>query len=237
VAHLIPAPPWRTPRKAAPAQRPALSAELVLSTAMRIVDTEGLDALSMRRVAQELGTGAASLYAYVSSKDELLEQLLDRVAAEVPLPAIDPARWAEQLKQLQYDGRAAFLRHRDLARAAQATIPMLPHSLRLTEVALGLMRAGGVPDRYAAWAVDKLALLVVADVVEAAVHQAKGNATEADNQTYLAQMRDYLGSLPIDQFPNIVAMSSALFEGSGDERFQWGIDLIVDGIAALGRPA
>ena len=83
-------------RPGAPATRKAarqpLSADRVLGTALRIVDKEGLDGLSMRRVAQALGTGAASLYAYFSGKDELLEQLLDRVwgqDAELELRTVD----------------------------------------------------------------------------------------------------------------------------------------------------
>ncbi len=225
VTSTVPPPPWRIPRKAA---RQPLSADLVLATALRIVDKEGLDGLSMRRVAQELGTGAASLYAYFASKEELLEQLLDQVISEVELPEIDADRWVEQLKELHTNSRTALLAHRDLARAAQANIPIGPNSLRVTEHALALLRTGGVPDKYAAWAVDKLAMIVVADVVEGAMYQEQGH--DADD---LNRVRDYFAALPADQFPNIVALSGALFEGAGDQRFRFSLDLMVDGLAAL----
>lgn len=221
----VPAPPWRTPKKAA---RQPLSADLVLATALRIVDKDGLDGLSMRRVAQELGTGAASLYVYFASKEELLEQLLDRVIGAVPIAAVEPGRWAEQLKELHINSRAALRAHRDLARAAQANIPVGPNSLRVTEHALALLRAGGVPDRYAAFAVDKLAMIVVADVVEGAMYQAQEHG--ADD---LKRIRDYFASLPRDQFPNLVSMADTLFEGEGDQRFLFSLDLMVDGLAAL----
>jgi AcrR family transcriptional regulator len=229
VTDTVPAPPWRTARKTAAAPRQPLSAELVLSTALRIVDTEGLDALSMRRVAQELGTGPASLYAYVSSKEDLLEQLVDRVVGEVPLPEVDPDRWVEQLKQLHRDSRRAFRRHGDLLRAAQGTIPLGPNSLRVSDVTLGLLRSGGVPDRYAAWALDQLAQFVVADVVEGAAHQTRGG----DPAVYFTQLRDYFAALPADRFPNLVQMADALVEGDGDARFEFGLNLLVDGLAAL----
>jgi AcrR family transcriptional regulator len=221
----VPAPPWRTPKKAA---RQPLSADLVLATALRIVDKDGLDGLSMRRVAQELGTGAASLYAYFASKEELLEQLLDRVIGAVPIAAVEPGRWVEQLKELHINSRAVLRAHRDLARAAQANIPVGPNSLRVTEHALALLRAGGVPDRYAAFAVDKLAMIVVADVVEGAMYQAQEHG--ADD---LKRIRDYFASLPPDQFPNLVSMADTLFEGEGDQRFLFSLDLMVDGLAAL----
>jgi AcrR family transcriptional regulator len=209
----------------------------VLDAALRIVDREGLDGLSMRRVAQELGTGAASLYAYVSSKEELLELLLDRVLGEVPIPPVDPARWVEQLKQLHFDMRDVLLAHGDLARATQATVPLGPNALRVVEATLGLLRAGGVPDRAAGWALDQLTQLVVADVMEAAAHRSKGRSSEADAVSYYAQVRDYLGALPADRFPNIVAMAEIMIEGGGDERFAFGLGLMVDGLAALAREA
>src|SRR5689334_4092199 len=75
--------------KRVPRQR-ALSRDAIADAALRIVDTEGLDALTMRAVGQALGTGAASLYAHVASKDELLELVIERVIGEVPdLPEPD----------------------------------------------------------------------------------------------------------------------------------------------------
>src|SRR5690606_28095546 len=68
----LPTPPWRKPRRGGRTRRP-LSRDLIVETAQAVVRAEGLDAVSMRRVAQELGTGPASLYAHVSDKDELLE--------------------------------------------------------------------------------------------------------------------------------------------------------------------
>jgi AcrR family transcriptional regulator len=236
VTETIPAPPWRPARKAVAGKQP-LSAERVFSTALRIVDREGLDALSMRRVAQELGTGPASLYAYVTSKEELLEQLLDQVVGEVVLPEVDPARWADQLKELHRGHWTVLRAHRDLARAAYATIPVGPNALRVTECCLALLRAGGVPDVYAAWAVDKLAMLVVSDLVEAEAYRAKRHEPDEDSQPHLDELRDYFASLPVDRFPNLVAMSATMFAGRSDERFLFGLNLFVDGLSTLTKSA
>jgi AcrR family transcriptional regulator len=228
----LPAPPWRTRRKA-PAARQPLSAEAVIETALRLVDRDGLDALSMRRVAQDLGTGAASLYAYFANKDELLEQLLDRVIGEIPLPVAHPPRddWAAVIKRSCWDSRAVFLAHRDLVKVARASIPVGPNSLRYTEAMLAVLRGAGIPDKIAAWGMDQMALVIVADAVESAIHAGHGRQTEADAEPYLAQVREYFGSLPADRFPNLVAMAPAMTEGSGDERFAFAIDLMVDGLA------
>jgi AcrR family transcriptional regulator len=227
----LPAPPWRTRRKA-PAARQPLSAGAVIETALRLVDRDGLDGLSMRRVAQELGTGPASLYAYFANKDELLEQLLDRVIGEVPLPAVPAGGdWAAVVKRSCWDSRTVFLAHRDLVKVARANIPVGPNSLRYIEAMLAVLRGAGIPDRIAAWGMDQMSLVIVADAVEAAIHAGHGRQTEADAAPYLAQVRDYFGSLPADRFPNLVAMAPAMTEGSGDERFAFAIDLMVDGLA------
>ena len=94
-----PEPPWWTPRKA-PTPRRALSREAIVATALDVLRAEGMDAVSMRRVAADLGTGPASLYAHVTGKDELLDLLYDEVVGTIPLPVPDPARWQEQATQL-----------------------------------------------------------------------------------------------------------------------------------------
>jgi AcrR family transcriptional regulator len=209
----------------------------VLSTALRLVDRDGLDALSMRRVAQELGTGAASLYAYFANKDELLEQLLDRVIGEAPLPSADAPDWIEEIKRSCYASRDVFCAHRDLAKVARANIPIGPNSLRYTEALLAVLRGAGIPDRICAWGLDQLSLIIVADAIETAIHADHGRRTEADAAPYLAQVQDYMASLPADEFPNLVAMAPALIEGSGDERFAFAIDLMVDGLARHAKGA
>lgn len=233
----LPAPPWRTRRKTAAARQP-LSTEAVIETALRLVDRDGLEALSMRRVAQELETGAASLYAYFANKDELLEQLLDRVIGEIPLPVAGTPGgpdWVAVVKGSCWDSRAVFLAHRDLVKVARAAIPVGPNSLRYTEAMLAVLRGAGIPDKIAAWGMDQMSLVIVADAVESAVHASHGRQTEADAEPYLTQVREYFGSLPGDRFPNLVAMAATMTEGSGDERFAFAIDLMIDGLARYAR--
>ena len=229
-AAAIPAPPWRTPKKP-PAARQPLSAEAVLATALRLVDRDGLDALSMRRVAQELGTGAASLYAYFANKDELLEQLLDRVIGEIPLPRAGTPDWVAEVKASCFASRNVFCAHRDLVRVARANIPTGLNSLRYTEALLAVLRGAGVPDRIAAWSMDQMSMVIVADALEQSAHADLGRKSEADAAPYLTQVRDYLAGLPRDEFPNLVAMAPTMIEGSGDERFAFAIDLMIDGLA------
>jgi AcrR family transcriptional regulator len=227
----IPPPPWRRPKKTARQRRP-LSQELIVDTAMRILDAEGLDALSMRRVALELRTGPASLYAHVANKDELLELMIDRVVGELELPPPDPGRWQEQVVECALAAHRVWTRHPGIARAALANIPLGPNSLEYSEALLAILRAGKVPDEPAGWFVDRLSLYILADAFEESLHRERGRETEADAQEYIDQVKAYFESLPPDRFPIISSMVGALTSGGGDERLRFGVELMVRGLAS-----
>jgi len=230
----MPTPPGRRPRKAA-APRRQLTQEAVVETAIRVLDAEGLEAVTMRRVAQELGTGPASLYAHVSGKDELRELMLDRVAADIRVPVPDPERWQEQLKDLAREIRRVYISHRDIAMVSMGLIPTGPHLLDVAEAQLALMRAGGVPKNIAAMAVDTLGMFLDADAVEGTIYYAKTPAGEDPHaffEEYFGQFREYFAALPADRYPVLTGMVRELTDADDDGRFEFGLDLIVRGIAS-----
>jgi AcrR family transcriptional regulator len=227
----IPPPPWQRPKKATRQRRP-LSQELIVDTAMRVLDAEGLDALSMRRIALDLRTGPASLYAHVANKDELLELMIDRIIGEMEMPPPDPARWQEQIVESAVAAHSVWSRHPGIARAALANIPVGPNSLRYSEATLAILRAGGVPDQQAGWFIDRLSLYVLADAFEESLHRERGRETEHDAKAYFEQIRAYFQSLPPDRFPVITSMVGALVGGGGDERLRFGVELMVRGLAS-----
>ncbi len=140
----------------------ALSRDAIAAAALDIVDREGLDALTMRTVAHALGTGPASLYAHVASKEDLLELVVERVIGEVRMMGEpDAARWQEQLKEAARSIRAVFARHRDVARASFARIPLGENALATSEWIVAVMHAGGLPDQVIAYACDLLPLYVM----------------------------------------------------------------------------
>ena len=82
-----PEPPWRTPpRRGRSAPRPQLSRELVVSAALKVIEVDGGDALTMRRVADEIGVSASALYGYVANKEELVQLVLEQIIGEIPQP-------------------------------------------------------------------------------------------------------------------------------------------------------
>ena len=232
----IPEPPWQ----AAPRQRPArapLSREAIVDAALRVMDREGAAGLSMRRVADELGTGPASLYWHVANKDALIDLIIDRVAGEVPLPEPDPDRWQEQLRDWLLGVRRVFGRHPGVAALTLGRIPTGRNVVRWAEWTLALMRGAGIPDRIAAFAGDLLGLYLGATGYEAALPpmtSPTGEPLSAEETT--AMVRDYFASLPADQFPNVLATLDELFGGGPDERFELGLDVILRGLASYAKP-
>jgi AcrR family transcriptional regulator len=216
----------------APRQR-TLSRDAIAVAALEIVDRDGLDALTMRAVADALGTGAASLYAHVASKEELLELVIERVIGEIPISGeIDPENWQEQLKEWGRAVRAVYSGHRDLARASFARIPLGENALRGSEAMVALLRGAGLADQVIAFACDLLPLYVMAVCYEESLYGSE--VSPEDMERFVADLRSYFGSLPADRFPNLVAMAGPLTAGGGDERFEFGLEVLVRGIAAIG---
>src|SRR5215470_8366774 len=146
----IPPPPWqRAPDRPSRRRRELISRDAIVTAAVQLLDREGLAALSMRRLAEELGTGAASLYWHVGSKDGLLDLVFDELIGEEQVPDADPSRWQEQLKDIARAQRRVSLRHPYLVRISIGRIPMGPNALRFSERVLAILRAGGLPPRLA----------------------------------------------------------------------------------------
>jgi AcrR family transcriptional regulator len=224
----IPEPPWHTPRKKRVVRRP-LDRDLIVGAALRICDDDGLDAVTMRRVAAELGTGPGSLYAHVADKQELQAFMLDEAAGEItPAPA-DPDRWAEQLLALAREIKQVLLAHRDLARAALGGIPMGPNSLVIAEAILALLRAGDIPERVAAKAVELVFLLINAAVLDEASYL---DDADAHRREQIDQYQAYLATLPTDRFPHLTSLPTMLTAGDIDERFDFRINVLIAGLHA-----
>jgi AcrR family transcriptional regulator len=220
-------------RAGRPPRRRALTREAIVDAALSIVDAEGLDALTMRTVAHSLGTGAASLYAYVSSKEELLELVVERAIGEVRFEGEpDPGRWLEQMKSVAQEIRRMYARHGDLARASFGRIPLGERALEASEWMTGVLRAGGLPDQVVALAGDLLGMYVTATAYEESLYT-RENVTADEFAQFTAGLRDYFASLPADRFPNLVELAEPLTASGRESRFDFGLEVLLRGLAAI----
>src|SRR4051812_49645631 len=96
----VPDPPWWRKRGEPAREKRPLTRDAIVEAALALLERDGLQGLSMRRLAQELGTGAASLYWHVGDKEELLSLMLDRIVGEAEVIEPDPENWQEQVKEM-----------------------------------------------------------------------------------------------------------------------------------------
>ncbi|MCP2325324.1 AcrR family transcriptional regulator [Hamadaea flava] len=228
----IPAPPWKRAAKAAKPVRRQLSRDAIVDAALRVLDKEGLDAVTMRRVGQELHTGAASLYVHVENKEELHHLLLDRVIADIPLAEPDPTRPLEQVKEFVRNSVRVMAAHPGVAQIAMSGLPSGANALRMMEYLLTLLRLAGLPDQVVAWAGDLLGDFIPAIALEQSFFRQAG-ITEQSMAERVGQYRDYLLSLPADRFPTLRSLAANMVTGSGNERFEFKLDVMLSGLLAV----
>lgn len=222
----LPAPPWRRERGK---PRRQLNVDVIVDAAMRVMGAEGLEAVSMRRVAHELDTGPASLYAHVRDKRELHELMLDAAMRDIPVPEPDPERWQQQLKQLGLDQARIMVRNPGIARIAMETlIPTTPGILVTMDAMLGIVRSSGLPARLVPAACDGLALYVTAFAYEASLWS---SAQDSEARKRLEEINAYLDSLPADRVPHLVAMREH-FRNEEIDHFEFMLDVFIAGVAA-----
>jgi AcrR family transcriptional regulator len=135
---------WLRPHRPTRGPHPAYSRDDIAAAAVRIADADGLDAVSMRRVAAEIGAGTMSLYRYVPRKDDLLALMIDAVGAEYALPDAPSSDWRADLLMLARQGRALVHRHPWLRRAASMVPSFGPNSLRTVEFFLAALDGSGL---------------------------------------------------------------------------------------------
>lgn len=223
------------PRSRPAAQRRTLSQDLIVDTALELLGKGSLDTVSMRRVAQALGTGPASLYAHVSNKEELHELMLDRLLGRLPRPEPNPNSWTEQILEMAKAQLKMLTAYPGIARVGLETVvPAGPNALAYGEAVLAVLRAGGVPDRIAVFAFDTLSLWCSAFAYELGAIR----TGDVDEDAIVARSKKigaYMAARPA-QFPNLLGVGQILSEATPDERFEFAMDLFLAGLVAAFEP-
>lgn len=218
----------------APQRRPegsesGLSKQLVVAEALRLADSEGVDGLSMRRLARDLGAGAMSIYHYVASKDELLDAMIDIVFAEIDLPPED-LDWQAAMRLRAASARQVLARHPWAIALMESRTTPGPANLRHREAVTACLRRAGfgiVMAAHANWLLDSY-------VYGFALQEA---SLPFDTAGGLADLTEdvYLPQLPADEFPYLHESAAALmadgYEPAGE--FDFGLDLILAALESL----
>jgi len=218
--------------------KPGLSLDRIVAAAVAIADRDGLDAVSMSRVAADLGAATMSLYRYVSAKDELVRLMVD--AAFGPAPGPPPgAGWRDALSGWAWAMRAGFRRHPWVARIPIGGLPIMPNEVGWFERALAGMDGSGLEEAEKASVIMLIAGYVRTLAVtegDIAVAIARSGATPDE---WLSAFPKALSRL-IDpaRFPALAKFIAAgVFDvhDDPDDEFIFGLERILDGIEALVR--
>ncbi|PZU45486.1 MAG: TetR family transcriptional regulator [Microbacterium sp.] len=218
-----------TGRDRSSTEAPGLSTQRVVSEAIRIADGEGVDGLSMRRLAAALGAGAMSLYHYVANKEELLDAMIDVVFDEIELPSLD-VDWKVAMRAEAVSARDVLARHPWAISLMESRTSPGPANLRHREAVTACLRNAGfsvVMATHANW-------LLNSHVYGYALQEA---SLPFDTAEELAEMTEdvYLPQIPADRFPYLHESGAHLMAIGYDpsSEFFFGLDLVLDALEAL----
>lgn len=138
---------WRTTERPSRGPKPRLTLDQIVATAIALADAEGLETLSMRRVAEKLGVGTMTLYRYVPSKSELIDLMLDAATGEATGQETSDWSWRQKLESIAREAWAFYHRHPWVLQVAIARPVLGPHVMRQTEAALHALSVYGLPYR------------------------------------------------------------------------------------------
>lgn len=204
--------------------KPALSREVIVDAAMRVLERDGVGKLTVRRVAAELDTGPASLYVYVKNVTLLHALLADRALAELDLAWDEDEPWRDRMHRLLGDYVNLFAQRGELARSVVFVWPEGPHYLDLIDLLLRLLQAGGATERATSLGVDLLLQYASTTAAECATRA-------ADSGQNVADLAAVLASADPERQPALASFNTAAFvHGTPEERRRWAIDTLIDGI-------
>jgi AcrR family transcriptional regulator len=219
---------WFDPPTTDQDRRPRLTRERVVTEALAVIAQDGVQALTMRRLATRLGVVPGAVYHHVRNKQQLQDLVLDNVLAEVDVHQDPSLGWTGQLKVLAHRLRKVLEDHPGVAGILKTRDPLGPHSLALAEAFLEPLQAAGFGPRQAG-----LALFLLVDyTIGFAVG---GSATSVNEQRVRdpatrTQLHQFFRSLPPDRFPALVALGEHVWVDNRDERFRAGLDALVAGL-------
>jgi len=216
------------PRKAPP--KAPITLARITDAALHVVATEGYDSLTVRRITHVLGTAPSSLYAHIVNKDDIDDLIIGRLCSRIVLPEPDPAAWQAQVRDVCAQLRDQFLAYPGVSRAALAMVPTNLETLRVQEGLLAILLAGGVEPQTAAWAIDSLSLYVSAYALERSLLAQRQR--HQDHEWLLSQdeLVSRFEALPADRFPQIRRHAAELTAGTGHDRFDFALGLVIDNL-------
>jgi AcrR family transcriptional regulator len=211
-----------------------LSFESIVDAAVALTETDGLGALTMRRLARSLGCSPMALYRHVATKEDLLRAIAEHYLGDLELPNTDGMTWQQTIVEVTAAVHGAFLAHPQLAPILAVQHVDALAVFRATELVLHALRCAGLDNREAARALDT----ITSYAVGATQRKAELRRGSTANDARLGRIRE----LPRESFPTVRELVGELVTMDFEHSFEDGLRLVIDGIerriemAAGGRP-
>lgn len=219
--------------------RPRLSKSAVVSRALELADRGGVDSLTIRRLATELGVTPMALYWHFRSKEDLLSGLSDQIWSEVDLEVDQLAPWPDQLRAIMESLVSVLRAHPSGAQLVLMHEKEGDGPMRAAEIALGLLRGAGFDPEQASeitrgglW--TALSLVMSEPGFEPDVKAGLDDAERAEHQR---RKQVKIALLPADKFPRLVECAIPFTTVNPDFHYRFGIDMFIAGVEALAPPA
>lgn len=216
--------PVRGPRR-------SLSVAAIVDKAIEIADARGLDAVSIRTVAAELGVGAMTLYRYIPGKAELLDLMLDRVGRPTVEPL--PRGWRRALETIAREMWRLYTTHPWLPFVDQSRPVLGPNAVHSLDLVMGALRCCDLTDQ------EKVGLTVTIESFITSLARTANAIAEADARTaeshdafWRLQEATLTAAMESGRYPHMAALGEDAFAASIDETFELGLTLILDGVQA-----
>jgi len=212
------------------AQRSALSRDRIVERAIAIADAEGIGAVSMRRIASDLGATPMALYNHVANKDELMNGIAGQLLKEIDVSALDPSDWAKAIKTGFTEFRRVLLRHPNLLPVLQRKTEMSADALRPIELAMSIFQSAGFSPEEALKAHWTLSGFAMGHVMWQLTNPLLDGDDDTSSLEALAM--HHRRNLSDNEFPCLMSALPAMESYDMDEAWEWGIDAIIAGLKA-----
>jgi len=221
---------WNVPLEAR--RKRTLTRTDIVQAAARVLQRDGYEALTIRRVAEDLGVKSASLYWHVETKEALEDLLADELLAGVVFGETTDD-WRADLRNDSLHFVRSLLAKRDAGRVLAGRLLAGPNTLRWMEAGLGPFRRAGLNARDAAFAAHAVHIYMIGFVIfQGSDLSAEARAGKSRGEI-LDETRGLFGSLPPADYPNVTALAHGLTIADGEGRFLFGLDRLIAGIADL----
>jgi AcrR family transcriptional regulator len=226
---------WGTRERPSRGPKPGLTVDAIVRSAIEVADSEGLAALSMRRVADQLGVGTMSLYRYIPNKSVLLDAMMDAVIGDALTVDQVPGEWRTKL-EVSARGELAFLRRHPWMLQVAVGRPVLgPNEMAALETQLGVVAGLGLTEQ------EMIGVVILVDGYVRGMAQQFVDAAQAaertgvsDEQFWTAAGTALETAMRDDRYPLLSKVASAgVFDQTEDDLFEFGLQRVLDGVEAL----